>query len=61
MVDPNNIEDFKLMVMDYHKTSKFDEWKASREMADEMMRTIPGLKHDFKLDQITLGNGACSQ
>ena len=59
MVDPNNIEDFKLMVMDYQETFKFDEWKASREMADEMMRTIPDLKDDFKLDQITLGNGAC--
>ena len=47
------------MVMDYRETFKFDEWEASREMADEMMRTIPGLKHDFKLDQITLGNGAC--
>ena len=59
MVDPNNIEDFKLMVMDYQETFKFDEWRASREMADEMMRTIPGLADNFKLDQITLGNGAC--
>ena len=58
-MDPNDIGDFKLMVMNYEETFKHDEWKASRELADEMMETIPGLRKDFKLDQITLGNGAC--
>ena len=58
-MDPNDIGDLKLMVMDYMETFKFDEWKVSREMAEEMMRTIPGLKEEFKLDHITLGDGAC--
>ena len=58
-MDPNDIGDFKLMVMDYQETFKHDEWKASRELAEEMMETIPGLRQNFKLDQITLGNGAC--
>ena len=49
-MDPNDIGDFKLMVMDYQETFKHDEWKASRELADEMMETIPGLRKDFKLD-----------
>ena len=45
--------------MDYEETFKHEEWKPSREMADEMLRTIPGLQQDFYLDQITLGDGAC--
>ena len=58
-MDPSNIADFKLMVMDYQETFKYDEWKSSREMADEMVRTIPSLQREFRLDQITLGDGAC--
>ena len=46
-------------MMSYEETFQFDEWEASRKCADEMMRTIPRLKEDFVLDQITLGDGQC--
>lgn len=46
-------------MMSYEETFQFDEWEASRECADEMMRTIPGLEEDFKLDDVTLGDGQC--
>ena len=52
-------EDFQLMVMEYHQTFNHDEWKASREMADEMMETIPGLSNNFQLDDVTFGDGQC--
>ena len=59
MMDPQKISDFRLMVMDIEETFKYDDWKISRELAEEMMRTIPGLQEEFELDQITLGDGAC--
>ena len=46
-------------MMNYKDTFQFDDWKASRECAEEMMRTIPSLKEDFELDEITLGDGQC--
>ena len=59
MIDPNDIADFRLMVMNYEDTFRYEEWKVSRELAEEMMRTIPGLQEEFRLDQITLGDGDC--
>ena len=47
------------VMMSYEETFQYDEWETSRECADEMMRTIPRLKEDFSLDQITLGDGQC--
>ena len=52
---PDKIQTF----MDYLETFKHEEWKASRLCAEEMMRDIPGLKEEFNLDQITLGDGQC--
>ena len=46
-------------MMNYEETFKNDEWKASRECAEEMMRTIPTLMENFELNQITLGDGQC--
>ena len=51
--------DMQLMVMDHRETFKHEEWKVSRELAEEMFRTIPGLNEKFKLDQITMGDGEC--
>ena len=50
----------KVTMMDYEETfGKGDDWENSRKWADEMMRTITGLREDFILDQITLGDGQC--
>ena len=49
----------ELMVMDHSQTFKHEDWKVSRELAEEMLRTIPGLRDKFELDQITMGNGEC--
>ena len=50
----------KVLWMDYEKTFGIGEnWTNSRLMADEMMRTIQGLKEEYGLDQITLGDGQC--
>ena len=57
--DSGGLEDMQLKVMDHSQTFKHEEWKISRELAEEMMRTIPALREDFKLDQITMGNGEC--
>ena len=57
--ESGGFEDMQLMVMDHSQTYNYDEWKASREMAEEMLRTIPGLREKFDLDQITKGNGEC--
>ena len=51
--------DMELMVMDHSETLKYEDWKVSRELAEEMFRTIPGLNDQFKLDQITMGDGQC--
>ena len=51
--------DMQLMVMDHFQTFKHPEWKVSRELAEEMLLTIPGLSDKFDLDQITMGNGEC--
>ena len=51
--------DLQLMVMDHAATFYHEDWKVSRELAEEMFRTIPGLSDKFKLDQITMGNGEC--
>ena len=45
--------------MDYLETFKHEEWKASRLCAEEIMKDIQGLKEEFDLDQITLGDGQC--
>ena len=57
--DSGGFQDMELMVMDRMQTFKYDEWEASREMAEEMLAVIPGLKENFYLDQITMGNGEC--
>ena len=50
----------KVFWMEYEETFGIgEEWNNSRLLADEMMRTIPGLKEEYKLDQITLGDGQC--
>ena len=50
----------KVTMMDYEETfGQGEAWENSRLLADEMMRIIPGLKEEFKLDQITLGDGQC--
>ena len=57
--ESGGFEDKQLMVMDHHQTFKHEEWKVPRELAEEMLRTIPGLKDKFELDQITFGDGQC--
>ena len=57
--ESGGFEDMELMVMDHRETFKHEEWKVSRELAEEMFRTIPGLNDNYKLDQITMGNGEC--
>ena len=60
MSEKDQVPDSKKTMMDYEETFKFDkEWKASRCAAEEMMRDIQGLKEEFILDQITLGDGQC--
>ena len=60
MSEKDQIPDSKKTMMNYNETFKFDEdWKSSRCAAEEMMRDIPGLKDEFVLDQITLGDGQC--
>ena len=60
MSEKDQVPDSKKTMMDYEETFKYDkEWKASRSAAEEMMRDIPGLKEEFMLDQITLGDGQC--
>ena len=50
----------KVTMMDYEETfGQGKDWENSRLWADEMMRDIPRLKEEFKLDQITLGDGQC--
>ena len=49
----------KVFMMDYSETLYREEWKVSRECADEMMRTINGLRVNFTLDQVTKGDGQC--
>ena len=50
----------KMLWMDYMETFGIGEdWTNSRLLADEMMRTIEGLKEEYGLDQITLGDGQC--
>ena len=50
----------KVTMMDYNETfGQGEDWENSRSWADEMMRTIPSLREQFVLDQITLGDGQC--
>ena len=51
----------KVYMMGYEETLKLgnEMWQVSRECADEMLRTIPGLREQFCLDQVTLGDGQC--
>ena len=50
----------KVRMMNYEETfGHGEDWENSRLWADEMMRCIPGLKQEFRLDQITLGDGQC--
>ena len=50
----------RVTMMDYGETfGQGEDWENSRMWADEMMRTIPGLREEFVLDQITLGDGQC--
>ena len=49
----------ELKIMDHSETLKYEDWKVSRELAEEMFRTIPGLCDNYELDQITLGDGEC--
>ena len=50
----------KVLWMNYDETfDQGEDWKNSRLLADEMMRTIPDLREEFELDQITLGDGQC--
>ena len=55
----NKFEYLQLMTMDRQQTFKYEEWEASRKMADEMFTVIPGLSENFDLDLITMGNGEC--
>ena len=57
--DSGGIQDMELMVMDHSLTFMHEEWKVSRELAEEMFRTIPGLHDNYQLDQITMGDGQC--
>ena len=57
--ESGGFQDMQLMVKDISETFKDEEWKASREMAEEMFRSIPGLSEKFQLDLITCGNGEC--
>ena len=61
-MDQNEKEppDKVITMMNYEDTFGQEEaWENSRLWADEMLRTIPGLKEEFGLDQITLGDGQC--
>ena len=50
----------RVTMMDYGETfGQGEDWENSRILADEMMRTIPGLREEYGLDQITLGDGQC--
>ena len=50
----------KVTMMDYEETfGQGEAWENSRLWADEMMRSVPGLREHFRLDQITLGDGQC--
>ena len=57
--DSGGFADMQLMVMEYKQTFKHEDWRISRELAEEMCRTIPHLNDEFELDQITMGNGEC--
>ena len=57
--ESDGFAEMQLMVMDLSQTFQYEEWKVSRDMAEEMFRTIPGLKDNFRLDLITMGNGEC--
>ena len=60
MSEKDQVPDSKKTMMDFSETFKHDEdWKSSRNAAEEMMRDIPRLKEEFMLDQITLGDGQC--
>ena len=45
--DSGGFTDMQLLVMDHSQTFKHEEWRISRELAEEMMRNIPGLKDSF--------------
>ena len=57
--ESGGLAEMQLAVMDHSETLKHEEWKVSRELAEEMIRDIPGLCDKFQLDQITMGNGEC--
>ena len=60
MSEKDQVPDSKRTMMDYNETLNNDEqWKSSRLCAEEMMKDIQGLKEEFILDQITLGDGQC--
>ena len=48
-----------LEVMKMEETKFHEEWTRDRELAEEMMLSIPGLLEDFVLDFITRGDGGC--
>ena len=50
----------KVYWMNYEETfGQGEDWKNSRLLAIEIITTIPGLRDEFVLDQITLGDGQC--
>ena len=61
MEDPVNgdIPPDKVLMMEYCETLNLKDWDASRNCAEEMMRTIQGLRENFTLDQVTRGDGQC--
>ena len=59
-MNPKDKPPDKVTMMNYEETfGQGKDWENSRLWADEMMRDIPGLKEEFKLDQVTLGDGQC--
>ena len=61
ITETDNVPPDKVFWMEYSETLQQDDeqWKVSRMCAEEMMRKITGLKDNFKLDQVTLGDGQC--
>ena len=46
--------DMELMVMDHSETLKHEDWKVSRELAEEMFRSIPELSNKFQLANFSM-------